>query len=107
MADIIREELLLVGVDNSKYEEVKAFVDLIFAKLPGVPTQDEINYKATGNRQLLTGRNDLFSVPAKKNIGFKAPTFLHAPSVNAEPSPQALRMSTRLRRSPSCACKHC
>ena len=42
MADIIRESLLLVGVDNSKYEEVKAFVDLIFAKMPDVPTQDEI-----------------------------------------------------------------
>ena len=29
MADIIRESLLLVGVDNSNYEKVKAFVDLI------------------------------------------------------------------------------
>lgn len=42
MADVIRESLLLVGVDNSKYEEVKAFVDLIFAKTPNVPTKEEI-----------------------------------------------------------------
>ena len=42
MADIIREKLLLVGVDNSNYKEVKAFVDLIFAKMPDVPTKGEI-----------------------------------------------------------------
>ena len=42
------------------------------------------NKKGTVNRELLTGRNDMFPVKSKKNSGFKSP------HQEATPTPQAL-----------------